>query len=71
MTEFVRNIDEDAWTWASKNHRRKDRGLCKVYKDWGLMDDMNCALSWLSTDTSNGSGGKASRGYTSILRPRP
>ena len=66
VTEFVRNIDRDAWTWASRNHRRTDRGLCKVYKDWGLMDGMGCRLSWLKTDKSNS---KASRGYSSILRP--
>ena len=67
VTEFVRDID-GPWTWARNNHRRDDSGLCKVYKDAGQMGGMKCALSWLNTDDSNR---KASRGYTSILRPRP
>jgi len=65
VTEFVRDIN-GPWKYNKNNHRRTDRGLCKVYQQ--SMPDMKCALSWMESDNSNK---KASRGYTSILRPRP
>ena len=67
VTEFVRNLDgpeDEPWKWAKKNHRRNDRGLCMVTV--GEDPEQNCRLSWLNSDKSNS---KASRGYTSILRP--
>ena len=65
ITPFIRNLDY-GWTFNRRDVKSSQlkRGMCILDSN----PSRRCALSWDNNDKSNS---RASRGATSIIRPRP